>query len=118
MKLRTLAFLTAALLPALAQAEPVQASKQQCLGYLKDGFQITIHTFACDSTAAQDERYKNAFFAAMKQFEQGSCESLVGKAEARAFLNSQTAGKDHEQYCASIKTPVQRSLQRYNSSNR
>ena len=118
MKLRTLALLTAALLPALAQAAPAQASKQQCLGYLKDGFQIVIHVSACEPAAAQDERYKNAFNAAQQQFEQANCESLLNEAEVRTFLNSQTADKSQQQYCASIKTPVQRSLQRYNNGNR
>ena len=105
MKLRPLALLTAALLPTLAQAAPAQASKQQCLGYLKDGFQIVIHVSTCEPSAVQDERYKNAFNAAQQQFEQ-------------AFLNSQTADKSQQQYCAAIKTPVQRSLQRYNSGRR
>ena len=117
MKIRTLA-LFAAFIPAFAQAAPAQATKQQCLDYLKDGLQITIHASTCEPAAAQDERYKNAFFAAMKQFEQNNCESIVPETEARAFLNSQTEGKSQEQYCASIKTPVQRSLQRYNNVNR
>jgi len=81
MKLRTLALLTAALLPAIAQAAPAQASKQQCLGYLKDGFQIVIHVSACEPAAAQDERYKNAFNAAQQQFEQANCERLLGDAD-------------------------------------
>ena len=118
MKLRTLALLTAALLPTLAQAAPAQASKQQCLGYLKDGFQIVIHVSACEPAAAQDERYKNAFNAAQQQFEQANCERLLNEAEVRTFLDSQTAGKSQHQYCAAIKTPVQRSLQRYNSGRR
>ena len=118
MKLRTLALLTATLLPALAQAAPAQASKQQCLGYLKDGFQIVIHVSACEPAIAQDERYKNAFNAAQQQFEQANCERLLNEAEVRTFLDSQTAGKSQQQYCASIKTPVQRSLQRYNNGRR
>ena len=118
MKLRPLALLTAALLPTLAQAAPAQASKQQCLGYLKDGFQIVIHVSACEPASAQDERYKNAFNAAQQQFEQANCESLLNEAEVRTFLDSQTAGKSQQQYCAAIKTPVQRSLQRYNSNRR
>ena len=56
MKIRTLA-LFAALIPAFAQAAPAQATKQQCLGYLKDGLQITIHASTCEPAAAQDERY-------------------------------------------------------------
>ena len=118
MKLRTLALLTAALLPAIAQAAPAQASKQQCLGYLKDGFQIVIHVSTCEPDSVQDERYKNAFNAAQQQFKQANCESLLNEAEVRTFLDSQTAGQSQQQYCAAIKTPVQRSLQRYNSSSR
>ena len=118
MKFRTLALLTAALLPALAQAAPAQASKQQCLGYLKDGFQIVIHVSACEPAAAQDERYKNAFNAAQQQFEQANCERLLNEAEVSTFLDSQTAGTSQQPYCASLKTPVQRSLQRYNSGHR
>jgi hypothetical protein len=105
MKFRTLALLTAALLPALAQAAPAQASKQQCLGYLKDGFQIVIHVSACEPASAQDERYKNAFNAAQQQFEQANCESLLNEAEVRTFLDSQTAGKSQQQYCAPSKPP-------------
>ena len=118
MKLRTLALLTTALLPTLTQAAPAQASKQQCLGYLKDGFQIVIHVSTCEPSAIQDERYKNAFNAAQQQFEQANCESLLNEAEVRTFLNSQTADKSQQQYCAAIKTPVQRSLQRYNNDHR
>ena len=112
------AALASAFAVPIAQAAPAQASKQQCLGYLKDGFQIVIHVSACEPAAAQDERYKNAFNAAQQQFEQANCERLLNEAEVRTFLDGQTAGKSQQQYCAAIKTPVQRSLQRYNNGNR
>ncbi|MBH5328894.1 hypothetical protein H9Q10_04340 [Eikenella sp. S3360] len=118
MKARHLALFAAAFLPALVQAAPAQASKQQCQGYLKDSFEIVTYASVCQPSAEQDERYKAAFDAAISRLEQEGCERVLGKEEARSFLSRQTEGKEPQQYCAAIKNSVQRSLQRYGSGSR
>ncbi|OAM26141.1 MULTISPECIES: hypothetical protein [Eikenella] len=118
MKAHHLALLAAAFLPALAQAAPAQASKQQCQGYLKDSFDIMIYATTCQPDAAQDNRYKVAFQTIIEELNQSSCERVLSADEAKAFLSRQTEGKQPPQYCAAIRDSVQRSLQRYGSGSR
>lgn len=113
MKLRMPVLLTAAF-PAFALAAPAQqASKQQCQGYLKDSFEIVTYAAVCQPEAAEDDRYKTAFYGAIEQLKQGGCDNVLSREEAQNFLRRQAEGKEQAQYCTTIKDAVPHHLQRY-----
>ena len=125
MRLATLTLCSILALPSLTLAAPSAQShpvtKQQCLGYLKDGYEIVAQAVMCQPGVNRDQygaafsNIMNTFFSnIMNTFKNNGCENILAEAEANAYVRRETAGSNNiQQYCRDIRPSIQRIIQLY-----
>ena len=107
MRLATLTLCSMLALPSLTLAAPSAQShpvtKQQCLDYLKDGYEIVAQAVMCQPGVNRDQ-YGAAFSNIMNTFKNNGCENILAEAEANAYVRRETAGSNNmQQYCRDIR---------------
>lgn len=117
MRLATLTLCSMLALPSLTLAAPSAQShpvtKQQCLDYLKDGYEIIAQAVMCQPGVNQDQ-YGAAFSNIMNTFKNNWCENILAEAEANAYVRRETVDSNNiQQYCRDIRPSIQRIMQLY-----
>ena len=117
MRLATLTLCSMLALPSLTLAAPSAQShpvtKQQCLDYVKDGYESVAQAVMCQPGVNRDQ-YGAAFSNIMNTFKNNGCENILAEAEANAYVRRETAGSNNiQQYCRDIRPSIQRIIQLY-----